>query len=65
MQEILTSKSLDIHLKTKVLNPDGDFKKIKFDKYYKGINESDSHTLIIEYLANQILADEKLISNNW
>lgn len=65
VQEILTSKTLDIPLKTKVLTPDGDFKKIKFDKYYRGINESASHSLIIDYLTNQIVSDEKLISNNW
>jgi hypothetical protein len=50
VQEILNSKTLEIQLKTKVLMPDSDFKKLKFGKYYKGINEPSSHTLILDYI---------------
>jgi len=43
--------------------PDTDFKKLKFAKYYKGINEEASHSLILDYITVQILVDEKVISH--
>lgn len=43
--------------------PDTDFKKLKFAKYYKGINEASSHSLILDYITVQILVDEKVISH--
>lgn len=45
--------------------PDSDFKKLKFGKYYKGINEPSSHSLILDYITVQILGDEKVISHYW
>jgi hypothetical protein len=65
VQEILNSKNLEINSKTKVLMPDSDFKKLKFGKYYKGINEPSSHSLILDYITVQILGDEKVISHYW
>jgi hypothetical protein len=65
VQEILNSKTLEIQLKTKVLMPDSDFKKLKFGKYYKGINEPSSHSLILNYITVQILGEEKVISHYW
>ena len=67
VKDILTSKSLDSFLKSKLLLPAGDFKnKLTFTQYYKSLNEQvSSHTLIMEYLTQFILGDDKTISYNW
>ncbi len=41
--------------------PETDFKKIKFNSFYKGINEQSSHALIIDFISSHIIIDEKLI----
>jgi hypothetical protein len=65
LAQIFESKSIDLKLKVKTLIPQNDFKKVGFGKYYETINEGETHSLILRFIIETIVSDEKAIINNW
>jgi hypothetical protein len=65
IQFILESKSLDLKMKVKTLLPSEESKKVNFTQYYNILNDSEIHSLVLRFVVESIIHDEKSIVNNW
>ena len=65
LQFILESNSIDQKLKVKTLIPDQEFKKVNFTNYYQVINDEDIHSIILKFIIQHVILDEKQIEHNW